>query len=215
MIVDLIHLLEFRVGKGEACELFLAQPEVVELVLEDDARVEESVGDDGMAFCFLLFGKRNLLQVVFSFVRIVFQAVFLAVSHGVFYSLHGLCERVAHGLVLLLTAPEVADHRLVRPLPVVFIFTLSPLFLESRLTLRHGELVVEIPFAFLLVGLIGLIDGLVLHAVVACVVFGKCALRFLFHLRLALLFLLLLQRLYHTVDGLVALLFRHLGESEQ
>ena len=49
--------------------------QVVELVLEDHARVVKSVGDDGVALSHLLLRERNLRQIILALVRIVLRTV--------------------------------------------------------------------------------------------------------------------------------------------
>ena len=61
MVVYIVHLLEFGIGCSESVELLLTQAEVVELVLENDAGVVKSVGDDGVASFFLFLGEGDVL----------------------------------------------------------------------------------------------------------------------------------------------------------
>ena len=89
MVVHLVHLLEVGVGEGEPVELLFAQAQVVEFVFEDDARVEQSVGNGGMALCFLLFGERYLCQIVFSLVGVVLGTVGRCRGQGVLNCLLG------------------------------------------------------------------------------------------------------------------------------
>ena len=62
--------LVVRVLPRQSGEVFLAERQVVELVLEDDTGIEESLLDDGIAGGNLLFGKGNLCQVVRTVVRV-------------------------------------------------------------------------------------------------------------------------------------------------
>ena len=93
MVIDLVHLVELRIGEGEPVELFFAEAEVVEFVLEDDAGMEQSIGNDGMALLFLFLFEWDLLQVVLTLMRIVLCTV-LNGGQGVFDSIHGGCQRV-------------------------------------------------------------------------------------------------------------------------
>ena len=98
-------------------------------------------------------------------------------------------------------------------MPVVLVLTLSPLSLECGLSLCHSKLVVKIPLTFLL--LVGLWGDRGLRATGVASVAGLYTLHFGLGLVAALLFLFLFQRLNHSVDGLIAVFFRHLGEGEQ
>ena len=71
MVVDVVHLLELREVGEQTRECLLAERQVVELVLEDDARVVESVLNDEVASCHLFFGERYLCEVILTLVRIV------------------------------------------------------------------------------------------------------------------------------------------------
>ena len=75
MIPSLIHLLVGGILCGEPVELFLSQPEVLQFILEDDARVEEAVHDNKVAFSLLLLGEGDLCQVILAVVRVVGQGV--------------------------------------------------------------------------------------------------------------------------------------------
>ena len=151
MVVDIVHLLELREVGEQTRECLLAERQVVELVLEDDARVVESVLNDEVAGCYLLLGERNLCEVVFALVRVVLCAVghlFQRVlcrfdtSDGV----EGFLREVFAGA----RATHTCHNGLVHALPVVDVLALTPLPLESLLTLLHGHRVVEVPLALLL-----------------------------------------------------------------
>ena len=98
-------------------------------------------------------------------------------------------------------------------MPVVLVLALAPLLLEGGLTLRDGQLVVEIPFAALL--LVGLIGSGRLVAVAHTTIFGLGLLRHFLKLGLALFFLFFLEGLDHTVDGFIAVFLRHVGQGEE
>ena len=135
MVVDLIHFLKIWVVVGESVKLFFAQSEIVELIFEDDAGVEESVADDVVTFSLLLFLKGDLCKVILPFVRVVLRTV-LDGGKRVLCGLYS-GERVAHSLghVVEVVCVEVADNGLVDALPVVHILSFSPKFLESAFTL--------------------------------------------------------------------------------
>ena len=75
MIVSLCHLFKVRIAADESHQLLLAKRQVVELVLEDYARVVKSVGDDGVALSHLLLRERNLRQIILALVRIVLRTI--------------------------------------------------------------------------------------------------------------------------------------------
>ncbi len=75
VIVGVGHLVEVGILAEEPLELLLAECQIVELILEDYAAVEEPVLDDIVAFGHLLLGEGNLLEIVFPLVRVVLGRV--------------------------------------------------------------------------------------------------------------------------------------------
>ena len=189
---------------GKSSQLPFSETEVVELVLEDDAAVVESVHDNQVGGFHLFLGEGDVLQVVFAFMRIVLGAVGNLLQR----ILHGccLCQRVALLVGPLFHLCGIGHDGLIDTLPVVHVLTLSPLSLEGLLSLINGHGVVEVPGVIPSgihrrkgrgVGLVVTVaDGVLL-----------CKLRLSVGLRLtvAFFFFLLLQGLYHAVDGFVAL----------
>ena len=207
MIEHVVHLLVGGVLVGKSSQLPFSETEVVELVLEDDAAVVESVHDDQVGGFHLFLGEGDVLQVVFAFMRIVLGAVGDLLQR----ILHGcrLCQRVALLVGPLFRLCGIGHDGLIDTLPVVHVLTLSPLPLEGLLSLINGHGVVEVP-GVIPSGIhrrkgrgIGLVvtvsDGVLL-----------CQLRLSVGLRLtvAFFFFLFLQSLYHAVDGFVALFLR-------
>ena len=145
MIIDIVHVLVFRILVGHATEMLLAQQQVIELVFEDDAGVVQSVHDDEVACLHLFLGEWYLREVVFAFVGIVMGTV----GNETERVLNGF--RLRDGVALLVgqlsLSAESAHNRLVDALPVVHVLTLSPLSLESGLSLVDCHLVVEVPQA--------------------------------------------------------------------
>ena len=218
VVVYVVHLLELAVLVGKPAQVTLAEPQVVQLVLEDDSRVEESVLDHLVAGCHLFLGKGNLRQVVLALVRVVLGAV----GHVCQRVLDGHCLRYRVGLlgrqvvvVRSVGACCRSHHRLVHAPPVVLVLALSPQFLERRLTLSDGYRVVEVPR-----GLLRVVSVLLLGCVLACPrVAAAVALHLLLGIQFGLLFALLLlfflQRLNHAVDGSVAVFLAHLRQRLQ
>ena len=158
VIPRLVITLVFRVLAGQSCKGLLAQRQVVELVLEDDAGVEQTFLDDIVALGHLFLSKRNLCQVVLAVMRVEGCAVGLFCGNAVacctcFASTTGFrCRHV--GLlqtVAILLAGDAGrihiHHRSVNALPVVRILTLAPLSLESLLTLADGLRIIEVPLS--------------------------------------------------------------------
>ena len=75
VIVDIGHLFKLREVSHESCELLFAERQIVEFILEDDARIVESILNDQVTCGHLLFGKWYLCQIVFTLVRVVLCAV--------------------------------------------------------------------------------------------------------------------------------------------
>ena len=145
MVVGVVHVLVVGIVVGEPSEGFLAQREIVELVLEDDTTVVQPVFDDGIAGRYLLLGEGNLGKVVLPLVRVVLRlrgdfaegvSLLLCVEDRVTL----LVGEVGDGVVA-----EVRHHRFIDALPVVDILTLTPLPLESLFTLSDGNGIIEIP----------------------------------------------------------------------
>ena len=94
MIEHIVHVLIFLEMFLNASQGLLAQWQVVELVFEDDSRVIQTVGEQGVACLQLFGGEGNLGQIVFTFVGIILRTVGYLLD-GVF--LYGcLRQGVAH-----------------------------------------------------------------------------------------------------------------------
>ena len=209
MIVCIVHVLVFGVMVVESDEMFLAQLQEVEFVLEDNASMIESVHDDEVACLHLFFCERNLCEIVLTLVRIVLRTVHLTLCYRVGSS---LCrhQRVAL-FVGQLGEVVLCHHRAVHTLPVVNILTSSPLLLESRLSLVYSHLVVEVPLPVLrlcclLLLLVSASVSLVLSLLLLSLLLLLCP---------AFLFLFLFQSLNDAVDGGIAVGLRHLCQCLQ
>ena len=203
MIVHIVLVLIFRVLVEQSFKLSVAEAQVVQLVLENHARLIQTFHDDAVAGFHLFLGERQLSQIVLAFVRVVLCAVF-ALCQRVLYRLLA-CYAVLHLLCqfLLLVCVEVAHHSLVHSLPVVHVFATAPQLLECGLTLAHRHGVVEVPLSLAVgVDVFCVIWVWLPFAVAAVLRHDLSRLLLLF---LLLLFLLLfLQSLYHPVDGGIA-----------
>ena len=76
MIPRLVQMLKVRIVACQPQELFFAEAQVFEFVLEDDARVQQPVLDDVVAGGLHLVGGRYLRQVVLAVVWVVGEGVF-------------------------------------------------------------------------------------------------------------------------------------------
>ena len=214
MVIYVGHLLELGEVVNEPAQGFFRQGQVVELVFEDDARVEQSVLYDEVARSHLVFGERNLRQIVFALVRVVLGTV----GH--------LCQRVGNrfgtgnGVAHLLgqfahtVFTQSCYDGLVDAPPVVHILALAPLLLKRNLSLLDGQCIIEVPFSTLLLVVVRrLLVGVDTVSCGAIALHGLLGLGFFF-LPFLLLFLLL-QRLNNAVDGGIAVFLAHLGERLQ
>ena len=216
VVIHVVHVLVVGILVGEPSQMSLAEPQVVELVFEDDARMVESVLQYLVAGCHLLLGEGYLRQVVLAAVRVEGGAVGgrrLVVRQAVGRHVGSVVVCQSVGVVGCLRARH---HRLVDALPVVHILALAPQFLEGGLTLADGQRVVEIPCVGLLRADVPLGSSVLpLHHVVAAPVALHLLLGILLSLAVALLLLLPFQFGYHAVDGGITVFLAHLGECLQ
>ena len=154
MIPGVGHLLVVGIVLRQSQQVLLREVQVVEFILEDDARLEQRLLDDGVAGLLLLVGEGDLGQIVLSVVRVVSQAVGLGGLGGIrgFRIVRGLwIIRIlcAFCLFLILCAlwgiPAEIHHRLVEALPVVGILAPAPQSLEGGLSLVDGRGIIEVP----------------------------------------------------------------------
>ena len=213
VVIDLVHVGVALILVGQTRQVFLAQPEVVELVLEYHAGMEEAVHNQGVALFHLLGSEGYLGEVVLALVRVVLQTV------------GGRCQRVlqrflaGYGVALLVgefvLLSHASHHGLVDALPVVHILSLAPQLLEGGLALAHGDGVVEVPLAVACRGgVVGPRRGVV--AVVAHIVAVHVFVLLLhgvgFLLGAPLFAFLLLECVDDAVYGGVAVFLAHAGE---
>ena len=141
-----LHIVGILGSQSRQC--LLTEPEIVEFVLEDDARMEEAVLDQVVAGSPLLVREGYLRQVVFALMGVEGGTV------GCCLLLYGgavgcLSIRVYQGGVArrlrLAVGLLEADHRLVQALPVVLVLALAPQSLEGLLTLADRLRIIEIP----------------------------------------------------------------------
>ena len=212
MIVDIIHILVVGIVVGKSAQVLLAQRKVIQLVFENHTGMMQAVGYDVVALRYLLWSERNLLQIVFAFVRIVL------------YTVRNLDQRVLqllgseNGIALLIgqfldigSRTHRSNNGLIDSLPVVDVLAFAPLSLESCFTLIHRHLVIKVPKSLFL---------LIAGGCCRCVIDVSAVLRLCFLglglcLQLPFLPFFLLQCVDNAVDSLVAFLLRHGRESLQ
>ena len=220
MIVGILQMLIVRIMIHQSAEGFFAEREVIQLILEDDARMIESVFQELVAFCQLLWRERNLGEVVLPLVRIVHGTVGNLLER-IFLGSH-IGERISHLVGHFLGSLCRCNHRLVDTLPVIHIFSFAPEFLELRLTLAHCHRRIEVPLT--LVHAVHAVHGIVgVGIILLFIVIGKVAAisallvsGCIFFCLFVLLFLFLLfQSSNHTVDGCVAVFLVHLCQCLQ
>ena len=164
MIVGVVHVLVGGVVVDESSQCLLTERKVVELVLENDATVVETIHDNHVAGLFGIFAEWDVFKVVCALMRVVFGLLaFFFFSFLGFLRLH---QRVAL-LVgqLCFIGGGTGHYRLVVALPVVGVLTFTPQLLKLLLALCDSQLVVEVPVLGLLVdcrhGLLGFVGRLV------------------------------------------------------
>ena len=215
VIVSLVHVLIVSIFVSQSSQGFFAQRQIVEFILKDNSRVEQSVHNRFVALRDLFLRERNLCKIILPFVRVVLCTV----SHILYRVLHSrhIGKRIAHLVSHLVDALSLSDNRLVYTLPIVYILPLSPEFLESRLTLVNSHLVIEIPECILLISIVVLriIIPVIVVKTGITAVFCNFLLCFSFRLCISFRLFLFLQRLDNAVDGSVAFLFRHFGKRLQ
>ena len=70
MVERIVFVLVARILTDEPCQGFLAQVEVVELILEDDTTVIERIGEGVVARLELLCFERDLCKIELTLVRV-------------------------------------------------------------------------------------------------------------------------------------------------
>ena len=217
MIIHISLLLKVGILSFEACELFLRQVEIIELVFEYHARIIQSVHNGEIARCHLVFGKWYLRKIILTLMWVVLRTI-LELLQRVLRQL-SLCYRVflLFGKLHVGIAIKVAHHSFVHTLPVVGILALSPKFFESLLTLLHSHSIIEIPHSILTVVLLSLRSivsiGIISVARSAIALHGLLSILFVF--QSFLLFLLSFQFCYHPIDGSISVFLAHLCQSLQ
>ena len=91
VIPSLVVMFIFRILGGQTCQRLFAETQVVKLVLEDDASMEQAVFNKVVALSNLLFGKRYLCQIVLALVGVEGRAVGRCFAgNGVFGGFYGV-----------------------------------------------------------------------------------------------------------------------------
>ena len=210
MIVGFVAVLILWVVVDETTQSLLAETEVVELILEDDTRMEQSVFQELVALGDLLWCERYLCQVILTLVRVVLGTVGNLLQRVGY--LGGMGERITHLVGHLLGTLCRGDNGLVDALPVVHVLTFAPLALELCLALAYGQRRIEVPLSVIAIGIAVACVVLPFVIVVAETIGVTSILSLvclLFRLFVFLFLFLLLQCGNHTVDGSVAVFLAH------
>ena len=190
VVIDEVHAAVVGVLLYQALERLFSQAEVLELVLVDDAGVEERLLEDVVRLHLLLVAERNLLIVVHPVVDVGDDAVGSCHARAV------RCQAVGRQFVVVVVVHlfecRVCQHALVGAPPVVLQLAPAPFLLEVLLSLRHELRVVEVPRVVAACHLRGVHLGKVgtgiaerlLATVHACLLFGLLLFLLLFLLYL-------------------------------
>ncbi len=146
VVVYLVFRRAVGVLRDESHQVLLAQVEVVQLVLEDDARLEQTLLYYIVAGGTLFLRKRYLRQIVLAFVWVVDSRIHtcLALLLLLLYGGNGVALLV--GKLSLIDWLQICAHDGdVAALPVVLVLSFAPCALERLASLQHGLWVVEIP----------------------------------------------------------------------
>jgi len=119
--------------------------QIIKLIFQDDAGMQQAVVQNLIAFRHFLFGERNLSEIVGALMRIFFcTQVLLFLLLKVFL----LClveERIAQFIGHFFYTFGIGNYGLVAPLPVVYVLSLTPEAFKLLFALGYGRLGIEIP----------------------------------------------------------------------
>ena len=145
VIVGIIEMFVCCVLLHQSLQHTFAFVQIIEFVFQNDAGMQQSVVQNLIAFCHLLFGERNLSEIVGALMRIFFcTQVLLFLLLKVFL----LClveERIALLVSHFFYTFGIGYYGLVAPLPVVYVLSFAPEALKLLFALGYGRLGIEIP----------------------------------------------------------------------
>ena len=145
VIVGIIEMFVCCVLLHQSLQHAFAFVQIIEFVFQNDAGMQQSVVQNLIAFCHLLFGKRNLSEIVGTLMRIFFCIqVLLFLLLKVFL----LClveERIALFISHFFYTFGIGYYGLVAPSPIVYVLSLTPEAFKLLFALGYGRLGIEIP----------------------------------------------------------------------
>ena len=150
VVVDVEAVDVVGIAFEQAVEFLAGCREILELVFEDESHIVEALLDDLVAGGDFLVGLRNLLEIIFGLVGIVFRLQFagglcLLLVGEVGIGGDGVGDFRRRRVVVGLRFVVDRESALVSAAPVVFILAGAPAALELGLSLVFGHGVVEIP----------------------------------------------------------------------
>ena len=144
VIPGFIAMFIVRIVVCQSAQVSFTQLQVVHLILQDDACLEQGFLDNLVTDFFLFVSKGYLCQIELTFMWICSCLEGCAVDRlGIFWILKNFLFLLSLRLLSVLQS----YHRLIAALPVVSILTLTPLTLESCLSLTNGCWIIKVPLS--------------------------------------------------------------------
>ena len=75
VIISIVKMLIIRIVVDQSEQGFLTQCQIVELILEDNTGMIQTVFQQSVAFCQLFWSKRNLSQIILTLMWVIDGAV--------------------------------------------------------------------------------------------------------------------------------------------
>ena len=146
MIVQLILWRIIRIVSHEPVKLLLTKGQIIQFILEDDARIIQSLLYHLMSCRLCLFGEWYLSQIILSLMWIIDSRIqtFFFLLLGFFYCCNGIALFVCHHLEAV-GLKNIFYNSLIIAAPIIDILTFSPQALETLLTLQNCLRIIEIP----------------------------------------------------------------------
>ena len=145
VIVGIIEMFVCNVLLHQSLQHAFAFVQIIEFIFQDDAGMQQSVVQNLIAFRHLLFGERNLSEIVGTLMRIFFCTQVLLLFLFKVFLLCLVEERIALFISHFFYAFGIGNYGLVAPLPVVDILSLAPETLKLLFALGYGRLGIKIP----------------------------------------------------------------------
>ena len=146
MIVQFIFGRIFRIVSHKSVELLLAEIQIIELILKDNAGIIQSFFYHLMGSSLRFVRKWYLRQIILSFMGIINSRIqtFLFLLLSFFYSCYRIALLISHSLKTV-CLKNIFHNSLIIALPVINIFSLTPQTLEALLSLQYCLRIIEVP----------------------------------------------------------------------